>query len=188
MTVETLLRTQFPLELARLYESACLEGDPRLRVQLFVDLYEHTLRHLALVGLAEYVYLELHDLQVEECRQDIRRPSMGHWLALLRALDDVLVSEGRPLLTPPVNTGYRDGPIYASCSTLAPMAGIDLPKRTKISYFMDLVVQFRNKKIGHGSISEGEAKQIVEDFEAGLTEWLTGLKSLQDRQPVFLSQ
>ena len=68
MTTEDTIRTRFPLNLAKLYEAARLESEPRLRVSKLVDLFEATVCHLSLVGLAGYRHLGLSDDQVEKLR------------------------------------------------------------------------------------------------------------------------
>jgi hypothetical protein len=79
-----------------------------------------------------------------------------------------LSQAGIPLPTPLVNTSYRDRPIYAAAENLAPLAEIDCPKKARISHFLDLLVQFRNKKRGHGSLTPIEAERIVAYLEATL--------------------
>jgi hypothetical protein len=188
MSAEETIRTRFPLHLAKLYEISILESEPRLQIIKLVELFENSIRHLALIGFAEYLQCGIHNDKVDTARLDLGKPSLGHWLALLRAVDSALIKKGLELITPPVKTGYKEGPIYAACQALAPLAGIDLPKRVKISYFLDLVVQFRNKKIGHGSLSSIEANSVIQPFEAGLITWLTGLNVLQERHLVYISR
>ncbi|HDQ73632.1 MAG TPA: hypothetical protein ENN19_16275 [Chloroflexi bacterium] len=81
MTVGEIIRTQFPLSLAKRYEAVLLEGEPQLRVIRLIELYESSLRHLALVGLAAYRHLGLADEAVESAREGLVRPSLGHWMA-----------------------------------------------------------------------------------------------------------
>ena len=52
--IETQIRTHTPYHLARLYEIASLESEPGLCVIGLIELYEHILRYLGLVGLSEY--------------------------------------------------------------------------------------------------------------------------------------
>jgi hypothetical protein len=188
VTANDILRTHLPYQLAKLFEIASLESDPHLRVIRLLELYEHTLRHLGLVGLAQYNHHKQIDSQVEAARADLDRPSLGHWLAIVRALDGALTQAGEPLLTPSVNTTYRDGPVYMAAEKLAPLAEIDFPKNVRISYFLDLLVQFRNKKRGHGSLTPSEAEHIVPDLEAALAEWLAGLEILQKDHLVYVRQ
>ncbi len=187
MKFDDTLRTHIPYHLAKLFETASLEGEASLRVHRFIDLYEHALRYLALVGLAEYVHLGLIDPQVEDDRSHLVQPSLGHWLTLLRSLDTILSKSGKPLLTPPVNQSFTAGSFYQAADKLAPLAEIDLPKKVRIGYLLDLLVQFRNKKIGHGALTKEQAKGIVADLEAALVEWIAGLAALQERHLVYIS-
>lgn len=188
MSPDEIIRTSFPYHLAKLHEIAHLEGDPRLRVIKLVELYEHTLRHMALVGLAQYNYYELDDPLVEDARSRLDKPSLGHWLTCLRSLDDVLSTQGKPLFTPTLNKSYLEGCFFEAAQELAPLAEIEFPKKVRLSFLLDLVVQFRNKKIGHGSLSEQEAEKIVQPFETFLSEWLSGLTSLHQNRLVYIRQ
>jgi hypothetical protein len=187
MSLEETIRTRYPLNLAKLYEALCLESEPRLRVSKLVDLYEATVRHLALLGLAVYRHQALSDDPVAAARADLRRPSLGHWLSLLKALDAAL-GQRFPLVTPPLNQRYRDDPVAAAVERLAPMVGTTVPKRIRFSFFLDVVVEFRNKKIGHGSLSPPEARQVVTPLEAALSWWLGQLTLLQTRPLIYVKR
>ena len=92
------------------------------------------------------------------------------------------------MLTPPANQSYREGDIYDLCAMLAPMAEIEFPKKVRIAYFLDLLVQFRNKKVGHGSLTNPEAQKIVVELESALIEWLAGLETIQHNHLVYIRQ
>jgi hypothetical protein len=182
-----IILTRYPLNLAKLYEAVRLEGEPRLRVSKLVNLYEAAVRHLALVGLAVYRHLGLSDDRVEAARAGLGRPSLGHWLALLKAVDEAL-DGAFPLLTRPLNKRHRDDAIAAAVEGLAPMAGKRVPKRIRLSFFLDIVVEFRNKKIGHGSLSPPEARRAVETLEPALTWWLGELAVLRERPLLYIER
>ncbi len=78
MTVGETIRTRFPLSLAKRYEAVLLEGEPQLRAIRLIELYESSVRHLALVGLAAYRHLDLSDEPVEEARDGLAQPGL-HW-------------------------------------------------------------------------------------------------------------
>ena len=113
MNVGETIRTQYPLNLAKLYEAVRLEGEPRLRVSRLVDLYEETVRHLTLVGLAVYEHQGLSADSVEAARADLSRPSLGHWVALLKTVDEAL-GRGFDLLTPPPNKRHTNDAVAAA--------------------------------------------------------------------------
>ena len=71
---------------------------------------------------------------------------------------------------------------------LAASAGIELPPKVRLQHFLDATVQFRNKKHGHGTLTAGEARQIVSPLEAGMLEWLEGLTILQARRLVYIDR
>jgi hypothetical protein len=182
-----MILTRYPLDLAKLYEAVRLEGEPRLRVSKLVDLYEATVRHLALIGLGAYRGLGKSDGNVDAARAELARPSLGHWVALLKALDGALQGEF-PLLLPPLNKRHHDDAIAAAVEIMAPMAGKEVPKRTRFSFFLDLVVEFRNRKIGHGSLSPAEGRRAREPLEAALAWWLEQLAVLRDRPLIYIRQ
>jgi hypothetical protein len=184
--MSTPLRTSIPYHLARLYEIAALEGDPRLRIFRLIELYEHTLRHLALTRLAEYTHRGMDEPPVEDSRSNLNRPSLGHWLTLVRALDDTLGYPTSPWLTPPLNTKVRDGPFFLASQEISPLAEIRFPKKLRLVFFINLLVQFRNKKIGHGSLTATEAETVVKNLEDALVSWLSGLDLLQQRHLIYL--
>jgi hypothetical protein len=188
MSIEETIRTRFPLNLAKLYEAARLEEEPRLRVRKLIELYEATVRHLALVGLAGYRHTRLADAKVEEACEGLPRPSLGHWLALLKALDGALHDAALKLLATPLNQRHHEDAIAAAVEILAPMAGKKVPKHIRLSFFLDVLVEFRNKKIGHGSLSPAEARRAVEPLEAGLCQWLEGLALLQARPLLYVDR
>jgi len=188
MPIEETIRTRFPLNLAKLYEAARLEEEPRLRVRKLIELYEAIVRHLALVGLAGYRHLGASDSKVEEAREGLDRPSLGHWLALLKALDGALQSADLKLLAAPLNQRHREDGIAAAVESLAPMAGTQVPKRIRLAFFLDVLVEFRNKKIGHGTLSPAEARRAVGSLEAGLCQWLEGLSLLVARPLLYVDR
>jgi hypothetical protein len=86
------IRLHYPLPIAKLYEAMQLEREPRQRVRKLVDLYERTAQYLALAGLAHCARLELQDPRVEALRSGLERPSLGHWVGLLKMLSGALRS------------------------------------------------------------------------------------------------
>ncbi|MBN1814375.1 MAG: ATP-binding protein [Anaerolineae bacterium] len=179
--------TRYPQNLAKLYEAARLEGEPRLRVSKLVDLYEATVRHLALVGLAACDHFGRADAKVEAARGELARPSLGHWVALAKAVDEALGQEF-PLLAPPLNQRHSGDAVAEAVEVLAPMAGREVPKRIRFSFFLDVVVEFRNRKIGHGSLSPAEARRAVEPLEAALAWWLGELALLRQRPLLYIGR
>ena len=93
------IRLHYPLPIAKLYESMALEPEPRQRVRMLVDLFECTTQYLVLVGLAQYRDHARPDPQVEPLR-----PSLGHWVDLLKALTACFRDDDPTFLT--TDPGY----------------------------------------------------------------------------------
>ncbi|MEJ2352679.1 MAG: DUF499 domain-containing protein, partial [Anaerolineales bacterium] len=188
MTSQQTILTSYPLVLAKRYEAALLEDEPQLRVIRLVELYEEMLRYLALIGLAEYNQRGLNDEQVEKERRNLDRPSLGHWLALLTSLSAALRGQEYAFQIPPLNQVQSGDAIYSACEQLYGLIGVDLPKKVRLSHFLDSLVVFRNKKIGHGSLSAWEAKQVMGSLQEALTQWLEAASILRQRRLLYIEK
>ena len=188
MSVVDQIRLSYPLPIAKLYEAMCLENEPRQRVLKLIDLFEGISRYLVLVGLASYIYHELSDPKVEESRSELERPSLGSWVKLLRLLDAALRSDNTAFLLADPNRVYRDDSIFEANRVLAQITGVSRPRRVKLIHFFDSVVQFRNNKIGHGSLSLREAKRVLEPLESAISQWLADLSILHQQHVVYVGR
>jgi hypothetical protein len=188
MTTEQSILTSYPLLLAKRYEAALLEDEPQLRVIGLVELYEEILRYLALIGLAEYNQRGIKDEQVEKERKNLDRPSLGHWLGLLTSLATALQGQEYAFQIPPLNQVHSGDAIYTVCEQLHGLIGVHLPKKARLSHFLDCLVVFRNKKIGHGSLSAWEAKQVMGPLQDGLTQWLEAASILRQRRLLYIER
>ncbi|MCB0190758.1 MAG: ATP-binding protein [Anaerolineae bacterium] len=180
------IRLQYPLPIAKLYESMMLETEPRQRVRKLVDLFERTAQYLALVGLAQYQAGTIADPQVETLRADLVRPSMGHWVELLKALTFCFKDDDPTFLTNDANTIYKNEPISEATNRIKELLGYPAIKKVRLLHFMDSVVELRNKKIGHGNLSLPEAEQLKPLLEAAVTQWLGQLPTLYERHLLYI--
>lgn len=182
------IRLSYPLPIAKLYESMSLEVEPRQRVRKQVELFERTVQYLALVGLALYNEHALSDPKVESSRSGLGLPSLGHWVALLKVLSQALRPQEPTFLTPEPGKVYKDDALSGATETLAQSLGQAPPKKVLLHHFLDQMVEFRNKKIGHGVLSLAEAKQVVQPLDAALAQWLEELPLLQERALIHVAQ
>ncbi|MBN1139287.1 MAG: ATP-binding protein [Anaerolineae bacterium] len=181
MTNRNQIRLTFPYPIAKLYEAVRIENEPHQRVRKLIDLYERTAQYLALAGLALYRLHGLQDGQVEALRPGLALPSLGHWVDLLKALSGTLRKEKDViLLTAQPTRVYQEDAIAQAMQTLAGLVEASVPKKPMLHHFLDTLVQFRNKKIGHGVLSSAEAKQAVGPLEAGLVQWLAEIAPFCD--------
>jgi len=166
---------KFPLVLSKMYECVGLETDSQLKVRKLIELFEESVRYLSLIGLALYDHYGLKDLKAREARKDLERPALGHWSNLLDALDNALRENDIALHSQPISEIYRDGPICESYQVIMDILGQRPAKKLKIKPFLISLVEFRNAKIGHGSLSPAEAKRILHPLQSALEHWLLGL-------------
>jgi hypothetical protein len=176
------IRLHYPLPIAKLYEATQLETEPRQRVHKLVDLYERTAQYLVLAGLAYWARLALQDPKVEALRSGLERPSLGHWVELLKALSGALRARDVVLLTAQPGRTYKDDGISSAVQALSDVIDASPPKKIRMHHLLDALVEFRNKKIGHGVLSLPEAKQVSAPLEEGLTQWLGELTALREWQ------
>jgi hypothetical protein len=175
---ERILR-EFPLPLAKMYETVGLETDPQLKTRKLVEFFEESVRYLSLVGLALHDHYELNSPKVREARKALEKPSLGHWFALMDALDSCLREKDEALYTASLSYIFRDGPILDAYHIITNMLGMQSAKKLKIKPFLSSVIEFRNAKFGHGTITTVEAKQVVAILQSALEEWVLGIPVLQ---------
>lgn len=167
------IKLQYPLPIAKLYEAMDLETEPRLRVRKLVDLFEGTLSYLALVGLAEYVRRGLCLPYVEYARAEMELPSLGNWAALAKGTATALKYADPPLSVLNIGETYKEDPILEATVTLNRVVGTPTNRQTtKLELFLDIVTEFRNRKLGHGILTTLEAREVCKPLEAALVQWL----------------
>ncbi len=188
MDTEVAIRTQYPYPIAKLYEAVVLENEPRQRVRKLMNLFEHTAQYLALVGLADYNRRGLSDPKVETFRPGLARPALGLWVDLLKAIAQALQADDPTFLTADPRYIYKKEPIGQVVPLLREMMGLAAIKKVRLVHFLDTVVEFRNKKIGHGDLALAEAEQVKERLEAALTQWLGELTTLHERHLLFINE
>jgi hypothetical protein len=190
MSIVDRIRLSYPLPIAKLYESMDLESEPRQRVRALIELFEGISRYLVLTGLSSYIYHELSDPKVEEFRPQLERASLGSWIELLIAIDAALRSnDTSPLLINPKAID-KEGSGFEAYRELGEIATGILPKtkRPGLSHFFRSVVEFRNKKIGHGRLSALEANRVLEPLESAVSQWLSELPSLHEQHLVHIDR
>jgi hypothetical protein len=186
-TIEN-IRLNYPLPIAKLYTDVQLESDPRLQFRKLVDLFEGTVRHLALIGLAGYIHYQLIDSNVERIRPGLEKPSLGHWVNLLKALAPLVEPHSIHLLGSNSNQIHKSDAIADFVSVGAQiLSDTGKSKKVKLHHFLDTLVECRNKKIGHGNISKLQAKQVVHPLELALLQWFEELPILQQQTLVYIA-
>lgn len=157
-----------------------------MRVRKLVDFFEATLRYLGLVGLSAYHHYGLQDDDVNAMQTGLRKPSLGHWLGLLKSLERPL---GRKIqITAPLNQKHHQNPISAAVQELCALLDQPSLKTIRLSHFLDSMVSFRNDKIGHGVLAASSAKKIEPVINEGLKYWTANIPILQARHLLYIHQ
>lgn len=189
MSTKETIRLFYPLPLAKVYESVRLETEPRLKVGRLIEFYEETLRYLGLISLAYCDHYEISNERLLNIRSQLDRPTLGTWLKLIGTATKALRSRDRHFLQPPFRQKYGpDEPTAIATQALRKIVGRSPLKRITLSDFLGATLKFRNSKIGHGSLSEAEARHIQPILEAGMNQWLENLNTVKQRHLVYIEK
>jgi len=196
MDTKTDILYRYPYPIALTYHNAdnvrevMIAHDQRLR------LFEVTLKYLASTAIAQYVRQAGDDEKVNRVLRGLSRPSLGQWNGFLR---EVLAYYDR--------TGQRDAlfisEMYeayfqksrerpALCRTYNALRnflrGRNDSHATSLSLrqFFDLVINYRNKTVGHGALTRAQCEPLIDPLFEGLEEMLGQLAFLRDHRLVYI--
>jgi hypothetical protein len=182
------IRTQFPILLGAVYESAELEQNIQIKTQIWIDFFEETMRYLSLIGLAFYRRDRLENANVEEVRKSLTRPSLGHWVRLFQSLENILSQNGIQSLSPPLKQKQSGNPIADCVSQIKRLMDNSPPNTIRTLHLMDTLVEFRNKKIGHGSLTAKQAEKALGVIRPALLHWLDQVPVLTDCYLLYIDR
>lgn len=188
MSIVEKIKLHYPLPIAKLHEEMRLETVPLLRIYKLINLFEGTVQYMVLVGMSYYRHQQMSDADIEQLRGGLNRPSLGHWVKLLRGLSRCLRPSDPHFLTADPMHDYKDEPIGAAVAILREVLGMETLKKVNLHHFLDTMVEFRNKKRGHGELPTPEAEKIRQPLEAALNQWLDELSPLYDRHLLYLAE
>lgn len=183
------IKLHFPLPLVRQYEAMSLENEPQLRVQKLLDLAEGAVQYAALVMLAYYDQHQIQQSNIENIRKGLGKPSFGHWVNLYEALLKALQDHEPRLPLPNPKLRYKNDNVVEAGRALAEALGQSAGFQTVTPVeFLKSVVNYRNKRVGHGSLPRPEARAVVSPLREGLEQFLTDLPLLDAAQLVYISE
>jgi hypothetical protein len=181
-------RLHYPLPIAKQNETMRLENQAQLGVQETIDLVDGTVQYMALVGLALCLHNDTLNNPVKDACQKLRRPSLDHWVGLLRTITDDLSDSAPTFLSTNPFITYKDDSIAEAVQTLKQIGDIRPQKPLGVMQFMDAIIQFRNKKIWRGNLSRAENRQVSQPLEAALNYWLKNIPTLYDRRLLHIAK
>ena len=187
MNLEHKIKLLYPYPICKMYESVRLEGESRHRVRKLMDLVEGTTKYLALIGLAYYLQLRISDDNINKVRQECAKPSFGNWVGLYRALFTFFENQNHTLLATSQSDYKKDEPVANAAKTLRKAISSQSKSKQFTQFsFLDAIVEFRNDKIGHGTLGSKVASEVLSDLENGINQWLNDLLILESRQLVYI--
>ena len=187
MSVIEKIKSRYPLPIAKLHEEMRLESESRARMGKLLNLFEGTSQYLALVGLSIYIHQNLFDIEVEKARLGIARPSLGIWIGLLRSLSKCLSTNDPGFLTANPKHEYKNEPIGIAIKAIRDVVGLGQSNNMRLQGFLDTMVEFRNKKKGHGDLLSTEADKLLTYLEGAINQWLDDLTILYERNLLYIS-
>ncbi len=196
MEIKTDILYRYPYPIALTYHNAdnarevMTAHDQRLR------LFEVTLKYLAAITIAQYVRQAGDDEKVNRALRGLSRPSLGQWNGFLRETLAYYDRTGKrnALFIPEMYEAYfqknRECPnLCRAYSTLRNfMRGRDDSHVTTLSLqqFFDLMINYRNKTVGHGALTRAQCEPLIDPLFEGLTEMLARLAFLRDHRLVYI--
>jgi hypothetical protein len=161
-----------------------------------VKLFEVILKYLATIAIAQYVRDGADDERVNHTLRGLARPSLGQWNGFLREIlsyydhlgkvDQVFIpdmypayfekSKNRPALAEAYNAirNFLEERTDSGTTSLA------------IRQFFDIMITYRNKTVGHGSLTRQHCEQINDVLFSALEGLLTALSFLKEHRLVYI--
>jgi WD40 repeat protein/serine/threonine protein kinase len=193
---EELLR-RLPLPLAQLYVRAHNAKADLERHQAAFYLWEVALKLLGATCVAEYVRLDAGEPDLDECLQNLARPSLGHWWEFTRRLTPVLAGRGVPGFA-----ALRDL-LDRRRDDLPRVAGLDAALREDAEgkataratvlpgELLARLVNYRSRQIGHGAAGRRPGAfyaRMGGSLLAGAAELLRHLDVLAGRKLIHVAE
>jgi hypothetical protein len=186
MDIDQKIRSSFPIFIAEMYELAELETNEQLKVQNWIDLFQEIMRYLSLVGLALYRENQIVDERVEQERKHLNRPSLGHWMKLFVALEKAFSEKSSLELTSPLIQKFHNNVITKAVNGLHELIGNEPPDTIRLLHLLKALVEFRNKRIGHGRLTDKEAHQAIQLIKPAILFWLEHIPILETSYLLYI--
>lgn len=152
---------------------------------MLLTAFEEITRYLVLVQMARYTEYwgdARGDADVEERLAELRRPSFGHYIAALQALDRYLSASDDPY-----GIGVSERRKSPAFLQLLRESGTPAKKASILTLLMK-VVEIRNAKKGHGYTDQLEARALAEHLQPALIELVNQAPILLARPLVWIEQ
>lgn len=158
----------------------------RDRAGMLFTAFEEVSRFLVWTLLArygEYWREGARDDAVEQHVAALRRPSFGHYVQALLALDNCLEAHDDAF-----RIGMKRPENAPAAQALLQKTSRSTPKKVTRQMLLAKVVHLRNKEKGHGYSSEDKARELAEMLELALREFLDATPVLLERPLVWIER
>jgi len=196
MDTKTDILYRYPYPIALTYHNADNAREVTAAHDQRLKLFEVALKYLASIAIAQYVRQAGDDEKVNQTLRGLSRPSLGQWNGFLREILTYYDRTGRrdALFIPEMYEAYfqksKERPaLCRAYNTLRNfLQGRDDSHLTAMSLrqFFDLMINYRNKTVGHGALSRAQCEPLVAPLLEGLEEMLGELAFLRDHRLVYI--
>ncbi len=187
---------RYPYPVAMTYHNADNAREPHGAHDQRIKLFEVILKYLASIAIAQYVRDGADDERVNNTLRGLARPSLGQWNGFLRQILSYYDRLGKvdQLFIPEMYPAYFNKRKDRTALTEAYNAIRNfLEERTdssttslSIRQFFDIMITYRNKTVGHGSLTRYHCEQINDVLFHALEELLTALPFLKEHRLVYI--
>lgn len=196
MDTKTDILYRYPYPIALTYHNANNAREVMAAHDQRLKLFEVTLKYLASIAIAQYVRQAGDDEKVNRALRGLARPSLGQWNGFLREILTYYDRAGKrdALFIPEMYEVYfqksRERPVLChACNALRNfLRGRDDSRLTSLSLrqFFDLMINYRNKTVGHGVLTRAQCEPLIDPLFDGLEEMLGQLTFLRDHRLVYI--
>jgi hypothetical protein len=196
MDTKTDILYRYPYPIALTYHNADNAREVMAGHDQRLKLFEVTLKYLASIAIAQYVRQAGNDEKVNRSLRGLARPSLGQWNGFLREILSYYDRTGKRdgLFIPEMYEAYfqkgRERPALCHAyNTLRNfIRGRDDSRLTTLALrqFFDLMINYRNKTVGHGALTRAQCEPLIGPLFDGLEEMLGQLTFLRDHRLVYI--
>ena len=178
-------RSVYPLSI--MSQDVLLETDPRSKLKNIIDLFEFSFKLLVVYGISIAKENNIPRSDLLKVISFLEIPSMGKWLTSLKLINGIVKSETGISLVH-LDQKIAKTPLENSLIVLMEILEKGTIQKPRVTHLLNLLVEFRNNKIGHGKLMKSEAIKCVEPLQASLFYWILVNKWLTDRKMIYVER
>jgi len=188
----------YPNPLALTYkrmDDQSLEDSPSQKHLLLGDLFEVVLKYCSSIAIGQYFKDKKLDAKINRQLQNLKRPSLGHWISFLRDILNYYHKSKYELLLPELYDFYNKKNKSLKASQECYKYIGELLETKKYGGILcgrdifDLLTTYRNKTRGHGATSRSrEYRERVRYIQPALEENLRELEFITGFKLVYVKE